>query len=461
MRADRREPCVVTRVDLSTLARDAYVYGYPMVHNVGEALQMTIHPRMALGAPVNLFAHASTLAGPSDHFVSVNNDTLYSVAQCDVTREPLLLHLPDTDGRYYVMQLVDAWTNNFAYLGRRATGTGEGSYALVGPRWTGTLPDGLTAVAAPTEAFSIVGRFAVAGAADVPAVTALQRQTWLTPLSRYPAPPVASGRRMGDWDFAPWDQRVPQELRFWERLRSWMRRFPPPAGDREFVAELEPLGLLRSDTPYVQPDAELVSTLRRGAEAGIQRVEEATRHGGEPVNGWLSAVHAFDYNLDHLELGTIDSPRWKLADRRQAYLRRAAAARAGLWGNHGYEAAYAWTYVDDHGEQLNGERAYRMRLDVMPPVDAFWSLTMYDLPNYYLVDNPIQRYSLGDRTPGLRRGGDGSLEIVIQRQPPPPAERANWLPAPTGDFRPLLRMYQPRVQILDGAYQLPPIRRVG
>jgi hypothetical protein len=335
----------MTRVHLSTLAKDAYVYGYPLVADVSEALSMTTHPKVAVGAPVNQFAHATELAGPGDQFVSINNDTLYSIAQCDVTREPLVLHVPDTDDRYYVMQFVDAWTNNFAYVGRRATGTAEATFVLAGPDWQGSLPDDLQRITAATNVFSIVGRFAVAGADDVPAVAALQRKTWLTPLSRYPGTPEAAGRRMGDWDLAPWDKRVPRDLQFWEKLRSWLRRFPPPAGDDAFVRALEPLGLLQSETLYAEPDPELASALSVGGKAGKDEVEGATRRGHvEPVNGWLSALHTFDYNLDNLGPGTIDSPRWKAADRRASYLLRAAAARGGLWGNHGYEAAYAWSY---------------------------------------------------------------------------------------------------------------------
>jgi hypothetical protein len=138
---------------------------------------------------------------------------------------------------------------------------------------------------------------------------------------------------------------------------------------------------------------------------------------------------------------------------------RAAAARAGLWGNHGYEAAYAMTWVDGDGESLSGDRAYTIRFEQEPPVDAFWSITMYDLPEYFLVANPIGRYSIGDRTAGLRRDDDGALTIAIAHDDPGEAERANWLPAPDGRFRPILRLYSPRPEIFDGSYELPPIVR--
>jgi hypothetical protein len=132
--------------------------------------------------------------------------------------------------------------------------------------------------------------------------------------------------------------------------------------------------------------------------------------------------------------------------RHASYLARALTARGGLWGNHGYEAAYPMTYTDADGDQLDGRNRYTLTFDQDPPVDAFWSITMYDLPDFYLVANPIGRYSIGDRTPGLRRGADGSLTIVIQHEPP--ADTSNWLPAPAAPFRPVMRLYQPRPAIL-------------
>ncbi|MFF1798546.1 DUF1214 domain-containing protein, partial [Kitasatospora sp. NPDC058263] len=151
---------------------------------------------------------------------------------------------------------------------------------------------------------------------------------------------------------------------------------------------------------------------------------------------------------------------WRIPDRRAAYLSRAAAARAGLWGNHAYEATYAMTYDDADGRPLSGAHRYTLRLDQPPPAEAFWSVTMYGLPDYYLVANPIERYSIGDRTPGLVYAEDGSLTLRLQHdRPTDPAEEANWLPTPAGEFRPIIRLYQPKPAALDGTYRVPPIRR--
>jgi hypothetical protein len=198
-----------------------------------------------------------------------------------------------------------------------------------------------------------------------------------------------------------------------------------------------------------------------GAAAGQEKIEELVHGAGQDaINGWNSAMHGFDYNLDHLGLGTLDRPEWKIQDRGEAYATRAAAARGGLWGNHGYEATYAMAWTDADGHPLDGaHHRYELQLSPPPPVDAFWSLTMYDASKFYLVANTIDRYSIGDRTPGLASGDDGSVTIYIQLDPPDDDKRSNWLPTPDGRFRPLMRMYQPRAEVLNGDYILPAITK--
>lgn len=190
-------------------------------------------------------------------------------------------------------------------------------------------------------------------------------------------------------------------------------------------------------------------------------MESALRYGEMPrQNGWNLTYHAFDYNLDFFEVGALDEERWKLPDTEDRYLMRALAARGGLWGNHGYEAAYAMVFEDGEGDQLDGSGRYELKFETEPPCRAFWSVTMYDLPDFHLVPNAIERYSIGDRTEGLVRGKDGSLTIHMQREAPTdPEARANWLPTPAGPFRPLLRVYEPDNAIFDGRFELPPINR--
>jgi hypothetical protein len=185
-----------------------------------------------------------------------------------------------------------------------------------------------------------------------------------------------------------------------------------------------------------------------------------------PNNDTLYVIAAIDLRPGPLvlhvpDIRTIDAPEWRIDDRTRAYATRAAAARAGLYGNHGYEADYEIVYVDADGEQLNGSHRYELRLDSMPPVDAFWSLTMYNVPKFLLVSNPINRYSIGDRTPGLQVAEDRALTIHLQRESPGPDKDANWLPTPAGDFRPIMRMYQPKPEVLAADHELPAITRVG
>ncbi|MGA5818665.1 DUF1254 domain-containing protein [Kitasatospora sp. NPDC094028] len=444
----------MTQPELEALAADAYVYGYPLVAGLTMVERFTQGGLGTLpAAGFNHFSHATRLAGPGDHFVSVNNDTIYSIAQLDLSEGPLVLNVADAAGAYYVLQFIDAWTANTAYLGRRATGTGEQTWLIVPPDWHGTPPDPARVIELPTTVGTIVGRFACAGPEDLPRVRALQDGLTLRPLE--PGGLVAG--------LPEPDQDVPERLAFFERLRVWMRAFPPSAQDIEYQRRFAPLGLLdEGASPYRAAAEQWTFALAKGLAAGRERVEDATRPAEDhPLGEWRGALHLFDYNSDHLGPGTLDDPEWRIPDRRAAYLSRAAAARAGLWGNHAYEASYAMTYDDADGRPLSGAHRYTLHFDQPPPAEAFWSVTMYALPDYYLVENPIDRYSIGDRTPGLVYGADGSLTVTLQHEQPEDATAAaNWLPTPVGEFRPIMRIYQPEAAVLDGSYQVPPIVRV-
>jgi hypothetical protein len=448
---ESRQRWLVVSDDLAALAAEAYIYGFPLIFDLREVSRFT---RKGLGstpaAAFNRFSHSPKLAGPQDRFVSINNDTIYSIAQVDVGGGPLLLRVPDTADRYYVLQFVDAWTDNFAYVGRRATGTAAGAFLLVPPGWQGDAPPGIRVIEFPTTVGSIVGRWACDGPDDLPAVRALQRGLSLEPYGTAAAPAGI-----------PDPAAVATELMFFEQLRTWMQAFPPSEADRAYQQRFASLGLLDPASPYAESPPALAEALTAGADTAKQTIETTLRQGGQApvVDGWTLTYHMFDYNLDHLGPGTIDDPAWKIPDRQASYLYRALAARGGLWGNHGYEAAYPMTYTDADGDQLDGRNHYTLTFTQDPPVDAFWSITMYDLPDFYLVANPIDRYSIGDRTAGLRRDEDGSLTIVIQHEPP--ADISNWLPAPADPFRPIMRLYQPRAAVLDGSYQIPPITKAA
>jgi hypothetical protein len=440
--------------DLVKLAGEAYLYGFPLVFNLDQVLRYVTtgvgsNPR----APFNQFSHARILAGPQDTFVTINNDTLYSMAQLDLSVGPVRLHVPDTGGRYYVLQFVDAWTNNFAYVGHRATGTGEGDFLLVPPGWSGQAPGGVTVIHVPTRVASIVGRWACAGEPDLPAVHALQDATILEAADATAQPGGIPSPASA----------VPADLVFWEKLRLWSQAFPPAPRDLPLQDSLAATGITQSGpSPYVTPEAPLAGALRHGLAAGQTTLTNVLGQGGSSpeVHGWRLTMHVFDYNLDYFEVGALDEPQFKITDPKVRIVERAAAALGGLWGNHAYEAVYIMTYHDDRGDQLTGQRSYTLRLHPPPPVGAFWSLTMYDVPDFFLVANDISRYSLGDRTPGIVYADDGSLTIVLSHsRPGDPVAAANWLPAPPGDFRPVLRMYEPAPEVLNQSYTVPPITR--
>lgn len=441
--------------DLSELAASAYFYYYPLVENLNQVRRyVTTGVGSNPVAPFNSFSHARKLAGPEDTFVTINNDTVYSMAQLDLSVGPLALDVPATGDRYYVLQFVDAWTNNIAYVGTRATGNRAGRFVIVPPGWQGELPQDRQAIQASTNVVSIVGRFACTGPDDIPAVNAIQDAVRLAPLNDNAAAPTGLPGA---------DAAVPEALVFWEEARLWSQAFPAPAEEAHYAQQFAALGTSEPTSPYIDADAEFAEALETGLKAGIEKLEYATHHGSSPVfNGWTVGMHLFDYNSYALSLGTIDDARWKMLDEQQRIVDRAVACRLGLWGNHAYEAVYAQAFTDVTGEPLVGERRYTMTFPERPPVGAFWSITLYDIPRYYLAANPIDRYSIGDRTAGIRHADDGSLQITITHDEPTDAvARANWLPAPDGRFRLVFRLYVPGDAILDGSYEYPALIAAG
>jgi hypothetical protein len=442
----------VIESNLTELATEAYLYYYPLVENLRQ-VQRYVDTGIGSNpaAAFNSFSHARNLAGPQDTFVTINNDTVYSMAQLDLSIGPLRLEVPDTGERYYVLQFVDAWTNNIAYVGTRATGNRTGRFLITPPGWDGELPDGHTHIPASTTIVSIVGRFACAGPEDIPAVNAVQDAVVLTPHAADPPEPAGIPDSSGEGE----------ELTFWDQAWSWSQTFPAPPQDDPYDQRYAPLHPPAGSDGAAHNGGTSDEVLIAGYRAGVDKLEYLTHHGQSPViNGWTVGIHAFDYNLYALGPGTLDDDEWKITDPTHRIVERAVADRLGLWGNHGYEAVYAQAFTDIDGNPLNGTNTYTITFDNNPPVQAFWSITLYDIPRYYLVDNPINRYSIGDRTAGIQHADDGTLTVTVSHtEPGDPAARANWLPAPAGPFRLVFRLYIPGAAILDGSYQFPPITK--
>ena len=419
----------------------AYVYGYPLVdmsqqmHN--ETQRVAADQRVV--APVNRMFSYGALVTPSTqgNLRMPNHDTLYFSGWYDVSKEPVLLHVPDTAGRYYTIAVTNFWSE-VEHLGRRTTGTIERTFALVSPGWSGALPEGVVPVTTETPRGWLLGRMLVSGADDAPAALSLVDQIWLAPLSEY-----VPGRKpaLGPENSAAALDAL-ASLEFFDLMNAALREVPARAADAALLAQLDQVGL----GPSVDFDPQALAAperrgLERALEAGRALLAASGQRARPGERGWIVPRLVGRYGLD--------------------YLARATVVLNG-YGNLPEESLYAAALVDDRGELLTGSGRYRIRFapGALPPVRAFWSLAAYDIRTAKLVENPIQRYSLGDRTPGLVTGDDGSLTIALQADEPRDAD-VNWLPTPGGPlpFIVVMRMYEPRDEALSGAYQLPVVTR--
>lgn len=429
-----------------TLGVQAYLYGYPVVEMYRARYNHAYRPDNKERTPLNRFRHNQRLL---DHtftaVVSPNNDTLYSSAWLDLAAEPLILGVPDTKGRYYSFQFMDFYTNTFAFVGKRVTGTREGAFAVVGPRWKGTLPEGLRRLDSPTSAVWLLGRTLVDGPEDLPAVQALQDRYTLTPLSSW-------GKKEGrptpgrDGVGAPGQTPPPdptRPLHFFVILNASLRENPPPAREAALMSLFARVGV--GPDQAFQPDKLDPATsrgLQRAMEIGQQLTRPRPGGSGSVVNGW-------------------SFPPKGVGNCGEDYLLRAVIARTLLAALPPEEAVYPTALVDGTGQALNGKHNYVLRLEKgqTPPVDGFWSITLYRLPERLFAANPLNRYAIGDRTRGLKYGADGALELFIQHDSPGKDREPNWLPAPQGDFCLTLRGFLPRKELQEGTWKVPPVKR--
>lgn len=415
---------------------DAFVYGLPLIESMRTAWQMTGVPEPQPGgrAPLNRIGHAQR---PWTHLdrdiVTPANDLLYSMGWFDLGGGPRIVEVPAERERYWVMALLDAWTNNFVNIGPRVTGGRARRYGLALAGQTAALPPDVEPIVCATPLVWLLGRVLVTGEADLPAARAVQRQLRTVPLDAAQAAEPA--RRYDGWQ--PGDT----PLAFFDNLARGLATQPAPAEDAGVIASFGRAGL-RPGMPVREDllEPEVAEGLARGLAAGREAVAAFSR--SRQANPW-----GINYRLGRF--GTD-------------YLARACTAAKGLGGLAAEEALYAMADYDADRRRLDGAHAYRLRFpaDALPPAQAFWSVSLYG-DDFYFVDNPIGRHAIGDRTPGLVRAPDGSLEIAISHAEPPPALRSNWLPAPAGPFYLILRMYHPGEAALNRAYRIPPVVRMA
>jgi len=432
--------------NIANLVKQAYDYSFP-VYEMYRTRHRTVYvPDNPNRMDLNRFTHTRTLSNHRHRQVTApNNDTLYSSAWLDLLLEPIVLTVPDTGGRYYSMAFMDFYTNNFAYVGRRTTGTRAGDYVVVGPQWNGAAPAALPVIKSPTNAVWLLGRTLVDDEADLLNVHKLQDQFKLTSLSEWTKPGTGKAKRLlANSQPAP-DPKDPWN--FFKMVNLGLTENPPPADEAPLMAEFTRIGVGPNQT--FDPS--------RFSEEQRKTILQALKLANKEIRGGLSAVgtarNGWSYPPSHLGNYGRD------------YALRAVIALIGLAALEPTEAVYMISLTDKERKPLTGENRYRLRFEkgAMPPVDAFWSLSIYEvMPDQrsFFVDNPIHRYAIGDRTKGLKVNADGSVDIHIRHQSPGKELESNWLPAPPGVLRLCFRAYQPREPILKGDYSLPWIQRL-
>jgi hypothetical protein len=430
------------------LGTEAYIYGYPLVlMDVTKKVMTHVSSPTTTGrAPVNQFSHAPSFpTAESQDVVSPNVDTLYSIAWLDLAREPLILHVPDTRGRYYLMEMLDSWTNVFAAPGKRTTGTKEANFAIAGPHWKGTLPSGVTRIQAPTNMVWIIGRTQTNGTRDCEAVAALQKHFTLTPLSawgRTAAPPAKSAVEANVDDKTPPAVQVAKmdAATYFKRLATLLKANPPAAADTSLVRKFQSVGLVPGQDFH---PGQLKPAVAKGLTLAVRLAQAQIVNGLQRTatleNGWRVSHQVGRYGTD--------------------YLLRASVGLVGLGANLAEDALYSSTAVDSTRRPLNAKYRYVIHFakGQTPPVHAFWSLTLYN-KDHFFVDNSCHRYALGDRDK-LVYNADGSLDCFLQHDLPA-GKKANWLPAPQGNFELVLRLYWPKAEALQGTWKPPAVKRV-
>lgn len=424
------------------IVRQAWIYAYPMLMHYQTMQKQALNPTSPeyVGG-FGVFRHYSELFTPKNRdVVTPNNDTPYSWAWLDLRAEPWVLSVPAvSDDRYYVHQLVDQYTFNFGYVGVLSTGREAGDYLIVGPDWKGELPVGISQVfRCETQIAMILGRTGLSSATDLPAVRELQQQYRLRPLHEFAGKPAPTAPPAVQW--LPWELSRGLGTGFIPHLNQILTFCSIDPSEVELRQSFARVGI---GADLLFNPAALSQAQRHALAAGIQQGVEAMKAKGATLrsSAGLFGTRAAMHN---------------------DYLNRAVAAASGIYGNSVEEAIYLGSRKDSSQQPLQGGKHYRLRFapGQLPPAREFWSLTLYDLPDRQLVDNPIQRYSLSSRD-ALLRDTDGGVTLFIQAESPGAENQANWLPSTRqGPFSLILRIYGPEQSVVAGQWALPGIERV-
>jgi len=436
--------------EANAIAEDAYIYLYSLITMDLTRLQFTnVDEVKAFSGPMNVFVNVP--AYPTAEMKTVvrpNFDTLYSSAWLDLTKEPMVVSVPDTDGRYYLLPMLDMWTDVFASPGWRTTGTAAQTFMITPPGWTGTVPEGVSQLKASTPYVWIIGRIKTDGPADYDAVHKIQDALKLRPLSQIDNE---------DWKPAPTkidpdvDMKTPPKeqvdtmsgAKFFTYAAELLKLHPPHFTDQPIIARMKRLGIERGKSFDFD-----------GADPVVKKAIEQAPKAAQELMAWklpklAEVVDYWSMNTD--TMGVYGN----------YYLKRSIITQQGLGANVPEDAVYPLNIGDKEGKPLDGNNNYKIHFekDEIPPVNAFWSITLYD-PKGFQVANSLNRFAVSNWMP-FKYNDDGSLDLYFQHESPGKDKEANWLPAPKGPFNLTMRLYAPKSPALTGKWNPPPVTKAN
>lgn len=439
----------ITEQEAYEIGVEAYSYFYPLISmDVTRRLLTNVPSGVKPGlGPANMFHHYRTY--PTADFREVvrpNFDTLYSSAWLDLRKEPMIVSAPDTQGRYYLLPMLDMWTDVFAVPGKRTSGTSAANFAVVSKGWNGKLPVGVTRIESPTAYVWIIGRTQTNGAKDYEAVNKVQDGYKITPLSQWgkAATPVAfKSDPTVDMKTPPLVQvNTMPAAKYFSYGTELMKLNPPHVTDWSRIARLKRLGIEPGKSfDFDKASPAVKAALERAVVDGLKEMKDKSPTVARVVNGW-------QMNTD--TMGVYGN----------YYLKRAIIALIGLGANQPEDAIYPFNFGDADGKPMDGANNYVLHFSKaeLPPVNAFWSVTMYDAEGFQAA-NKLNRFAIGDRD-ALKYNADGSLDLYIQNASPGADKESNWLPAPKGPLGVTMRLYAPKAPALDGRWAPPVVKKI-
>jgi hypothetical protein len=440
----------VSPEEARAIAKDAYVYGFPIVDNYRiQHAYWVDKATPEYKGPWNQIWNSARLYTPADTAIQTpNSDTLYSFVGADLRSEPLVLTVPAMEKeRYFSVQLIDYYTFNFDYIGTRTSGNGGGNFLLAGPGWKGDAPKGVEKVfRCETELAFPTYRTQLFNPGDIENVKKVQAGYKVQPLSAFLGQPAAKAAPAIDFikPLTPAEEKTSPE--FFNILNFVLQFCPTVPSEEALMVRFAKIGVGAGKTF----DASKLSPEMKTA------FEQGT------ADAWVAlAGLKKDVEEGKVNSGDVFGTRQYLKNN---YLYRMGAAALGIYGNSKQEAMYPAYYVDAAKQKLDGTNRYTLRFapDQLPPVNAFWSLTMYDEPQSLLVANPLNRYLINSpMLPQLKRDPDGGLTLIVQNESPGKDKEANWLPAPKGPFSMIMRLYWPKEEAVEGKWKQPPLQRVA